>query len=421
MEQPSPPDLPEHPKLRAVDPKWVRFHDKPYLYLRDPVGLAERTVLVPQAFVPLLSLCDGSRDLRGLSVALSLHTGAQMTPSQIGEFVAQLDEALLLENGAFTEASARALREYRDAPHRRPSQAEAVYPADAGELARLIRDLCEKAPVDVGPKAAPGRLVGMVCPHIDYARGGATYADLWQRAAPDLEDVEMAVILGTDHSGGPGAVTLTRQSYSTPFGVLPTDTSIVDGLVDLLGEEKAFAEEVHHMGEHSIELAAVWLHHFLGRPVPIVPVLCGTFHPYVAGDADLASDRAMGDALSYLKNSIVDRKALVVAAGDLAHVGPAFGDPAPVGPGGRGTLEARDRESLEAICAGDAEAFFELSRVERDARRICGLPPIYLTLRLLGAVRGEAVGYDQCAADEAGGSFVSIAGALLYDESRRTP
>ena len=43
---------------------------------------------------------------------------------------------------------------------------------------------------------------------------------------------------------------------------------------NVLGEERAFAEELHHKGEHSVELAAVWLHHFLGgRPCSIVPML----------------------------------------------------------------------------------------------------------------------------------------------------
>ena len=69
---------------------------------------------------------------------------------------------------------------------------------------------------------------------------------------------------------------------------------------------------------------------------------------------------------------------------------------------------------MNAICNGDAASFFEHSRQESDARRICGLSPIYLTLKLLGNARGESMGYAQCPADEQGGSLVSIAGALLY-------
>ena len=72
---------------------------------------------------------------------------------------------------------------------------------------------------------------------------------------------------------------------------------------------------------------------------------------------------------------------------------------------------------MSDICRGDAEGFFERSRGELDARRICGISPIYLALKYLegGELHGEWMGYDQCAADPQGGSVVSIAGALLYE------
>ena len=54
-------------------------------------------------------------------------------------------------------------------------------------------------------------------------------------------------------------------------------------------------------------------------------------------------------------------------------------------------------------------------REEKDARKVCGLPPVYLTLRLLGDdARGEVVGYAQCPADPDGGSLVSVAGVLFW-------
>ncbi len=52
-------------------------------------------------------------------------------------------------------------------------------------------------------------------------------------------------------------------------------------------------------------------------------------------------------------------------------------------------------------------------RAERDARKYCGLPPIYLTLRFLSESRGELLRYEQCPADVDRTSWVSIAGALL--------
>ena len=197
---------------------------------------------------------------------------------------------------------------------------------------------------------------------------------------------------------------------------------IVDGLAETLGQDAAYGEEIHHLGEHSIELASVWMHHYMnGRECPMVPVLCGSFHGFVNGDGNPAEDERLNDALDYLAEATAGRRTLAVAAGDLAHVGPAFGDPAPVDEAGRDALQRNDDASIETILESDAEAFFELSRRELDSRKLCGLPPIYMMLRYLersgrSGVWGEAMGYDQCPADEWGGSLVSIIGVLLYDD-----
>ena len=115
------------------------------------------------------------------------------------------------------------------------------------------------------------------------------------------------VIFGTDHAGSAGALTLTRQRYATPWGPFPQDYAVVEGLVAALGEEAAFAEELHHRSEHSIELATVWLHWLLreaGRSddlPPLVPVLCGSFAPFTHGAADPLADRARVQALAALR------------------------------------------------------------------------------------------------------------------------
>jgi len=104
--------------------------------------------------------------------------------------------------------------------------------------------------------------------------------------------------------------------------------ALVETLAEVLGPQNAFAEEVHHAHEHSIELAAVWLHFVRGgRPVALLPILCGSFGGFVAGERDPAMHEPFDAMLKALRASIGSRRALVVAAADLAHVGPAFGDP----------------------------------------------------------------------------------------------
>jgi AmmeMemoRadiSam system protein B len=108
------------------------------------------------------------------------------------------------------------------------------------------------------------------------------------------------------------------------------------------------------------------------------------------------------------------RRTLVVAAADLAHVGPAFGQPYGVDLIGRAQLRSADERLLQTIYDGDAAAFYEQLRAEGDRRNVCGLPPIYLTLRLLGETSGEPAGYALCPADPQGTSYVTIAGVILY-------
>ena len=228
-----------------------------------------------------------------------------------------------------------------------------------------------------------------------------------------MRAADLAVILGTDHYGGHGALTLTRQSYATPFGVLPTAGDVVEALAKAIGEEAAFAAELHHRNEHSIELATVWLHHMRGgEPIDLVPVLCGSYGHFVAGEADPGHDPSIAAFVETLRQKTKGRRAIVVAAGDLSHVGPAFGGE-PYGPTECAHLRVADDEIMARTCAGDAAGFFEAIKRVGDGNNVCGLPPIYLALRMLGQTEGEQVAYDRCPADEQESSFVSIGGIVL--------
>jgi AmmeMemoRadiSam system protein B len=331
--------------------------------------------------------------------------------------VAALDEALLLDNDRFAQALERALTAYRQAPFRPPALAGRSYPADPDALRQLLDGYLEAADGEGEDKGeaksqfADGR--GLVCPHIDYARGGPVYARVWKRATEIVEAADLVVLLGTDHYGTDGRLTLTRQHYSTPFGVLPTAREVVDGLAEAMGQDEAFGEELHHRSEHSIELAAVWLHHVRGdQPCELVPVLCGAFGHFVRGEAALDRDPTMTALIDALRETTARRRVLIVASADLSHVGPAFGGQ-PLDLVGRARLQAADEALIERICAGDAEGFFAAIKRDGDRRNVCGLPPIYLALRMLSPVQGEQVAYDRCAADGNGTSLVSICGILF--------
>jgi AmmeMemoRadiSam system protein B len=151
--------------------------------------------------------------------------------------------------------------------------------------------------------------------------------------------------------------------------------------------------------------------------VHVVPILCGSFQHFVEGWAEPAGDPTLEAMLAVLRTAIEDKRAVVVAAADLAHVGPAFSDPLPIDRVRYAQLQAADEALIGTINAADADAFFKTIAAEGDRRNICGLPPIYLTLRLLnGSARGELVGYDRCPADGQHTSFVSVCGVVFRSQ-----
>jgi AmmeMemoRadiSam system protein B len=401
------------PKLRELEAHPIEHQGQPMVLLRDPLRLSGTQIAIPRPLGLLLVLMDGTRDEAALEAALQVRAGVRLAPGLLSRLLDDLDSAYLLDNERFAQARAEALRTWRLAPYRPLTMdgTHSGHPSDV--VSAQLQGYVDALPPAAPPAAAPP-IQGVISPHIDYQRGGPVYAEVWRAAAAAARDAELVVVFGTDHQGSAGTVTLTRQSYATPFGVLPTDGDLVDALSAALGQEAAFAEELNHRGEHSIELAAVWLHFMRGgEPVPMVPILCGHFGTFVEGDADPAAHEPFITTLDVLRTAMASRRILVVAAADLAHVGPAFGDPYGLDFIARAQLRSADERLLQTIYDGDAAAFMANLKAERDRRHVCGLPPIYLTLRLLDGVRGEPAGYAQCPADAQEMSFVTIAGVIL--------
>ena len=245
-----------------MEPRWITYQGERRLWLRDPLALSGRMVLVPAVVAPLVALLDGERTPSGIKAAFEVRYGTRLPSGFVEHFLAALQEAALLVGPAYEAARHRALAAYRSAPFRQPALAGNGYPADPDALHRLLASYASEARLN-GAARANGRLRGLITPHIDYARGGAEYARAWLPARSAVAAAELVIIFGTDHAGSAGTLTLTRQRYATPWGPFPQDHEVVERLVTALGEEAAFAEELHHRSEHSIELASVWLHWLL--------------------------------------------------------------------------------------------------------------------------------------------------------------
>lgn len=402
----------EYPKLRAIDIRPHQHNGQTYFLLRDPLHLSEDVLLLPQPMAAVLAYCDGNHSPRAAAAAMSRRFGVDVPDAFVNQVVAALDDAYLLDNSRAAAALLAARDAFRQAPFRPPLLAGQGYPADPDALHDLLEGYLEQARRRRTEAGLTTPALGLLSPHIDYPRGGHVYAEVWDRAGAAAAAADLVVIFGTDHYGA-DLVTLTRQNYATPYGVLPTAVEIVDRLAAALGEEAAYAGELRHRAEHSLELVTVWLHHMRGRrPIEVVPILVGGLHGYFYNGGDPSTDPTLQRVLATLRQATAGRRVLVVASGDLAHVGPAFGG-APLDAAARAAVAQADQGLIAHMRRGDAAGFFEAIRGVRDRNNVCGVTPIYLTLRLLGDVTGEPLGYASCRADDHATSAVTIGGMLF--------
>jgi AmmeMemoRadiSam system protein B len=404
------------PKLRDIKFQPAMGRGQPGFVLSDPLGISQKTLFMPTYMSFLLNLLDGTRDIGTVKAGFELRTGRIITLSDLELLISRLDEALFLENENFIQAYQKAIDDYRSSTARPSTLAGSSYPKDPNSLKESIQRCLDQVS-DTCPQETD-KVVALISPHIDYQRGANIYSKVWSKVRKSLEQVELIVILGTDHVDGKGSITLTRQNFETPLGVMPTDGDIVCELADELGDD-AFASELNHRGEHSIELTLVWLQFMLGdKTCPVVPILCGSFFKFIENGESPLEARQVITTINFIKRLYLTKRILVIAAADLAHMGPEFGDPIPMDNGLRAKMSSDDEKLIEILCQADANLFYSLIQKEKDQRHVCGVPPIYITLASMADADGTLAGYAICPASPDYTSLVSICG-ILYQSSTK--
>ncbi|MFA0784608.1 AmmeMemoRadiSam system protein B [Fervidibacter sacchari] len=384
------------PKLRAIDIVPVQFNGRPHLLLRDPLQLTDKMLVVSVQAGLLLALLDGTRTLREIQVDLMRLTGEFVMSDHIEGLLRQLDECLFLENERFKEALVAAADAYRKSPFRPPALAGSAYPADSQALKAMLDSFFE-------PPRGPGRPSGrrydqpikaIVVPHIDFSRGGTTYAWAYKDLA-EAPPADLFVILGIAHYPMENLFTATVKDFATPLGLARTDAEFVEALSRKCNFD-LFADEFLHRHEHSVELQVVWLQHLFGE-VKIVPLLCAGFEHLVEPGSSPMSLPQVKEFVEALRATLSEwgEKVTLIASVDLSHVGLRFGDRQPITPAILRWLESEDRLFLEQVAAGDGEKMFALIHADRNSRRVDAYPAVYVMLKALGDAKGEVRHYDQ--------------------------
>jgi hypothetical protein len=392
------------PRLRNVEAFPVDGTEGRGVALRDPSGYTDAILVLPVPLLDIVSLFDGEHSLGDIQEVILRRHGELVDSDRIGEVAQALDEHGFLDSARFAIRRAQIDDAFRASPSRPAAHAGGAYARDTSSL-RAQMDAFFRGPagpgaVDWAVSDGTGRLRpirGLVAPHIDFHRGGPAYA--WgYRALAERTDADCFVILGTCHAGMDEPFALTRKDFDTPLGPAPVDHDLADALARRVGDG-LLSSELAHRAEHSIEFQAVFLRYLLAgrREFTILPVLASFVHEAIVRGQAPEADPRIPRVLDALADSIAasSRRVCVIAAADLAHVGPRFGDPDPVTPTELAHLEREDRTMLAAAESGDPAAFFDTAARDGDRRRVCGLSPIYAALRVLGGARGELRRYAQ--------------------------
>lgn len=396
---------PPRPKLRdrlAAE----RADDSVNLY--DPFRVGDPVQLSPLA-LEVVKRLDGTRTLRDIQAELTTLTGGTVLPLDTLEgLVTALDSALLLDSPAFAERIG--------GPVRKPSCIGA-YDGDPATLREQVDALftAPGGPGLPGPVTASryGRLRAVLVPHMDYARGNVTYGWGFKELA-ERTDARLFVIVATSHYSG-HRYTLSRQHFETPLGVCETDTAYVDRIAAEYGLG-LFDDPLAHMPEHSIELEVVILQRLLGERIRIVPLLCGSLGDCVDEGTDPEATDDVGRMVRALRaaEAAAGEPVCYVVSGDLAHIGPKFGDRRKAEGPWLKESAGKDGRILEALQTADPAGYFGVIAEESDVRRICGLPPTYLTLAVARPATGWVLHYQQFVHPK-GHESVSFAAAAFYE------
>lgn len=399
------------PRLRMdLEPVPVTVSGRQAILLRDPLNLSSHSVVLGPHEIFLAAHMDGQRRSLDLQEAFMRQHGVLVYTEDIDRLVQRLDEQVLFDNDRFRDRLKEEVQRFKASPIRESTHAGLSYEMDPSSLAQSLESfyLDDEGPGLPSLTKERQDLAGILVPHIDFTRGGRTYA--WgHKTIVESARQRTFLILGTAHRPGKHAVMLAPKAFATPFGVVPCHEDAVDFLKSRMDFDIT-EDEFLHRQEHSVEFQVVFLQHdFPQDKLRIVPVLMGLFDEELTG-----STGAIEEVHQFVAcvRELMDQgeEILPIASVDLSHMGPSFGDPRPLSFLDLSDVRDQDLALLRVASERGAEEFRETMRTVHMPRRVCGTPAIYALLKILEGRTGPGnlLKYEQCVSKETG-DLVSIA------------
>ncbi len=398
----------EYPILRPVDIIPIEQNGEQSIALRDPHNIAKNVLVLQMPAFFIATMFDGEHSVADIQEAF-MRRFQQIVPlKSIQAVIDRLDQELFLESETFQQAMEDLEEEFRLAPVREASHAGGAYESEPEALKQQLAGYMKEVPEIENTE----KIRVLIAPHIDFHRGGVGFAHAYKRLVQQNPS-DLYLLFGTAHQSQFSLITLTKKDFATPLGVMKTDKEFVEEFSQGVSLD-LFQEEILHKNEHSVEFQAVWLRYILdeGWQGKIVPILCGSFHPFVIEGKSPHENNVAAQALDHLRNLIENYQGevTIIVGADLSHVGKRFGNQQGIPPSELDRVEREDGEVLETMLSGDAEAFYRSVAKNKDRNNVCGLSPIYMALYVARAGEGNLLHYDR-AIEQDNESVVTFASA----------
>jgi hypothetical protein len=188
---------------------------------------------------------------------------------------------------------------------RQPAVAGQFYPAEPGELGKMLDGFLAQAAVP----SISDRIVALAAPHAGYIYSGGVAA--YSYALLKGRKIERVVVIAPSHfEAFPFNSVYDGDAYATPFGNVSVDKDFAAKLVKLsplIQLSSRGHTPAGQQGEHALEVQLPFLQRVLGK-FKLVPI--------IMGDQNYQTERALGVALAKM---IKGTDTLIVASSDLSH------------------------------------------------------------------------------------------------------
>jgi AmmeMemoRadiSam system protein B len=393
-------------KLREdLEVSLIQEANNHFIYINDPLLIAE-PIGLPFSYYPFIQLLMEGKMTATEIAADSAAEQIRLSEEKVHVLLSNMEELSLLETER-TRIAIENMKSYVAGNLRNSYCHSFSYPDTALELDRFLDQILSS-----GEEKPKVQLKGLLAPHIDLRieEAWSVYANSFL-PLKNASEIDTLILLGTAHYKSSADFMFTKKDFVTPYGTAQTDMELLTAIQESV---EIHFDDIAHYKEHSLEFHLLFAQKLLpNKNFKILPILTGSPFNYVEDGLTPDTNESYVAQINAIKKAVetTGKKVLILASGDMSHVGRKFGDDFPAGTEVI-RINTEDKLIIGNLKTRDKNNFFNQIIEFGDRNRMCGVAPFYAALSLIDRKKTVNVGYDMWLEDETE-SLVSFAGFTI--------